>query len=316
MAAQRANGGKVSGAGKTQWGQPDLQGVWDFSSNTPFERPKDLGTRAEYTDAEVAQQLKEAVDRRAKQDAGESYQDYNRAWTDDARVSRQTSLIINPPNGRLPEFTAAAKKWYADLAAARKGVDGDSPTPGGWLGDLGPRDLFCRCIVGFNAGPPIVPQSYNQNLQIVQGPDHVSLLHEMVHNSRTVWLDGRPHVSNRIPQQNGDSRGHWEGDTLVVETTNFAKEVYDPKNGGAMRPNINGTFKLTERFTRTGSGTLMYEWTINDPSWYTAPLTARVPMVRNSKPLYEYACHEGNYGLTGILEGARRREAEAARTTR
>ena len=135
----------------------------------------------------------------------------------------------------------------------------------------------------------------------------------MVHNARIVWTDGRPHTSSKITGHNGDSRGRWEGNTLVIETVNFGKEVYDPsRQGGGMRPNIGGTFKLTERYTRTAPDTLVVEWTIVDPAWYTAPITARVPMVKNAKPLYEYACHEGNYGLFGILEGARHREAEAA----
>jgi hypothetical protein len=145
----------------------------------------------------------------------------------------------------------------------------DEPTVGGFVEDLGPRGLFVRCIVGFNAGPPINPGAYNQNIQIFQGPDHVALLHEMVHNARVVWLDGRPHVSRQIPQYNGDSRGRWEGNTLVVETINFGKEVYDPSvPGGGMRPNVNGTFKLIERFTRTGSDELVYQFTINDPTCY------------------------------------------------
>jgi len=129
-----------------------------------------------------------------------------------------------------------------------------------------------------------------------------------------LWLDGRPHASNRIAQYNGDSRGRWEGNTLIVETTNFGKEVYDPSYaGGGMRPNVNGTFTLIERFTRTGPDVLEYQFTINDPTWYTAPFTAKIPMTRNPKPLYEFACHEGNYSLPGILEGARRLEAETAK---
>ena len=314
LIAQREAPAKAGRPTKTVWGHPDLEGVWDFSSNTPFQRPVELGTRAEYTDAEVAEQLQKAVQRRVQQDAGVISQDYNRAWTDDARVNKQTSLLIDPPNGRLPAHTAAAQKWYQELDVARKGVDLDAPTPGGFVEDLGYRGLFARCIVGFNAGPPILPQSYNQNVQIFQGPNHVGLLHEMVHNARVVSLDGRPHVSPRITGYNGDSRGRWAGDTLVVETTNFGRDVYDPyRTGGGMRPNISGAFKLTERFTRVADDTLIYEWTIEDPSWYAAPVTARIPMVRNPLPMYEYACHEGNYGMTGILEGARRLEAQAAK---
>jgi hypothetical protein len=301
---------------QTRWGHPDLQGVWDFSSNTPLERPPELRDKAELTDEEMAQRLQEVVDQRARQDSSAAREGdpgtYNRFWTDDPRVTRQTSLLIDPPDGRMPAYTPVAEKWYAQLAAARQGVDLDAPTPGGFVDDLGPRGLFVRCIVGFNAGPPIKPQSYNQNVQIFQGPDHVALLHEMVHNVRVIWLDGRPNVSSRITQQNGDSRGHWDGDALVVETTNFGEHVYDPAIvGGGMRANINGTFRLIERFTRTAPDTLVYEFTVNDPTWYTAPFTVKIPMRNNPHPLYEFGCHEGNYGLTNILEGARRLEAEA-----
>ena len=310
LGAQRAGGPNKPQVPRTVWGQPDLQGVWDFASNTPLQRPPELGRQAEYTEAELAGKMKEAVDRRAQQDAGVVYQDYNRAWTDDVKMSRQTSLIIDPPDGRLPAYTPLAQKWYAEQEAIRKGVAGDSPTPGGWVEDLGHRGLFFRCIVGFNAGPPMLPQSYNQNVQIFQAPDHVALLHEMVHNARVAWLDKRPHVSSRITGYNGDARGRWEGDTLIVESINFAKEVYDLRQGGGMRPNANGTFALLERFTRTSPDTLLYEYTLTDPSWYTAPVTVRIPMRKNPEPIYEYACHEGNMGLTHSLEAERSREAK------
>jgi len=319
LTAQRESSAKAGRTLKTAWGHPDLQGVWDFSTNTPLQRRLELKDKTQLTDAEAAEQFEEAVTQRTRQDNGPSRKGdtgtYNRFWTDDPRVTtKQTSLVVDPPDGRIPAYTPQAQKWYADTQAARKGVTADAPTPGGFVEDLGPRHLFVRCLVGFNAGPPINPQSYNQNVQIFQGPDHVALLHEMVHNARVVWLDGRPHASNRIAQYNGDSRGRWEGDTLIVETTNFGKEVYDPSySGGGMRPNVNGTFKLVERFTRTGPDVLEYQFTINDPTWYTAPFTAKIPMTRNPKPLYEFACHEGNYSLPGILEGARRQEAETAK---
>jgi hypothetical protein len=234
-------------------------------------------------------------------------------WTDDVRFSKQTSLVIDPADGRIPATTPAAQKWYAEAAAARKGVTADAPTPGGFVEDLGPRGHFVRCLVGFNAGPPMMPSAYNQNVEIVQSPNHVALLHEMVHNLRAIALDGRPHMPAKVTQWNGDPRGRWEGDTLVVETTNFGKDVYDPSvNAGGMRPNLNGTFKLVERFTRTAPDTLMYEFTITDPSWYTAPFTAKIPMRRNAQPIYEFACHEANYSLTNILRGARRGETETS----
>lgn len=312
--AQRESSAVEGRSLQTSWGHPDLQGVWDFSSNTPMERPPELADRAELTDEEIAERLQRVVDQRDRQDnSGAREGDtgtYNRFWTDTPRMSTQTSLVIDPPDGQIPAYTDVALQWYADLAAARQGVDLDAPTAGGFVEDLGPRGLFVRCLVGFNVGPPIKPQSYNQNVQIFQDVDHVALLHEMVHNVRVVPLDGRPRVSNRITQYNGDSRGRWEGETLVVETTNFGKEVYDPAVvGGGMRENINGTFTLTERLTRTAPETLVYEFTVHDPTWYTAPFTARIPMTKSPHLLYEFACHEGNYGLANILEGARRQEA-------
>jgi len=318
IAAQRPSPAKSGQAPKTAWGQPDLEGVWDFSTSTPLQRPPELKDKAELTDQEVAEQLDKAVKQRTRQDTTKTREGdtgtYNRFWTDEPRVSKQTSLIIDPKDGRLPPYTAVAKKWLADSEAARMGVAGDAPTRGGFVEDLGPRGLFVRCLVGFNAGPPINPGAYNQTVQIFQARDHVALLHEMVHNVRVVWLDGRPPVSNRIAQYNGDSRGRWEGDTLVVETINFGKEVYDPSYpGGGMRPNVNGTFKLVERFTRTAADTLVYESTITDPTWYTAPFTVKVPMTKNPLPIYEFACHEANYSMTNIFAGARFAEEEAAR---
>lgn len=318
LAAQRESSAKTSQTLKTAWGHPDLQGVWDFSTSTPLQRPPELKGKAELTDAEVAEQLDRAVKQRTRQDNNPARDGdtgtYNRFWTDAPRVTKQTSLIIDPSDGRIPAYSPAAKKWYADLEAARKGVLADAPTPGGFVEDLGPRGLFVRCIVGFNAGPPINPSAYNQNIQIFQARDHVALLHEMVHNARFVWLDKRPHLSSRITQYNGDSLGRWQGDTLIVETTNFGKEVYDPSYaGGGMRPNANGTFKLTERFTRTAPDQLVYEFTINDPAWYAAPFTAKIQMTKNPTQLYEFACHEGNYSMTNILNGARLRESAAAK---
>jgi hypothetical protein len=318
LAAQRESSAKTSQTLKTAWGHPDLQGVWDFSTSTPLQRPPELKDKAELTDAEVAEQLDRAVKQRARQDSSAARDGdtgtYNRFWTDNPRVTRQTSLIIDPPDGRIPAYTPAAKKWYADSEAARKGVLNDAPTTGGFVEELGPRGLFVRCIVGFNVGPPINPSAYNQNVQIFQAPDHVALLHEMVHNARFVALDKRPHLSSRISQYNGDPRGRWEGDTLIIETTNFGKDVYDPSYpGGGMRPNVKGTFKLVERFTRTAQDALVYEFTINDPTWYTAPFTAKIPMTRNPERMYEFACHEGNYSLTNILQGARLQEVQGTK---
>ena len=165
-----------------------------------------------------------------------------------------------------------------------------------------------RCILGFNSGPPMTPGGYNQNVQVVQTRDHVVLLNEMVHSSRVVPLDGRPHLPENMRQWMGDSRGRWEGDTLVVETANFLRET--SFRGGV----TTASLLLTERFTRVSEETLMYEVTVEDSNTWDQPWTYRIPMVKNNEPLYEYACHEGNYGLYNILAGAREQEAKADAT--
>ncbi|MCH2254896.1 MAG: hypothetical protein MK365_17320 [Vicinamibacterales bacterium] len=165
------------------------------------------------------------------------------------------------------------------------------------------RSAFDRCILGFNAGPPITPGGYNQNVQLFQTPDHVVLVTEMVHTARVVPLDGRPVLTDGIRQWSGDSRGHWEGDTLVVETSNFN----DQRRWRGSTPNM----KLVERFTRIDADTLEYEFTVTDPETWTTPWTAQIPMRRNDLTLFEYACHEGNHSMEGILAGARAQERAA-----
>lgn len=306
---------------RTGWGHPDLQGVWNYASDTPMERPAEFGNRAFLTDEEVAKRAQATIERRFKQDNRQSAVEagpaglegaggnYNRFWTDHPRASRQTSFVIDPPDGKIPPHTPAAKRSYAELEKIRKGIDLDAPTPGGFVEDLGPRGLFTRCILSFNSGPPMTPCCYNENVQIFQTPDHVVLLNEIVHSTRIIPLDGRPHVSQAIRQWMGDSRGRWENNTLVVTTTNFKDIVFDV--GGRTRPNGEGLI-LVERFTRAADDTLQYQFTINDPAWYTAPWTAQIPMLKTPERLFEYACHEGNYSLINILAGARAKEQKAA----
>ncbi len=328
---QDRDGGTSS---RTPWGHPDLQGVWNFTMNTPLERPEEFGERVELTEEEVAQRAQADAQLRFAQDnrtpaleavpRNGEVGGYNRFWTDLRRVSLQTSLVVDPPDGRIPPLTSVAERWHAEQQRIRRGVSMDAPTPGGFVEDLGPRGLFTRCILGFNSGPPMVPTLYNANVQIVQTPAHVALLNEMVHSVRIVPLTGRPHLSENIRQWMGDSRGRWEDDTLVVTTTNFTDQVFDPSNGprrrdddpptlpaeriemlgGRMRPRGAG-LTLVERFTRTAADTLRYQFTMNDPAWYTAPWTAQLPMVRSTEPPYEYACHEGNHSMPNILAGAR-----------
>jgi hypothetical protein len=294
-------------APRTVDGHPDLQGVWDFRTVTPLERPKELGGKQVLTDQEAEEFEVQAVDRanvdlRPPSDIVGSYNEF---WFDRGKSvvgTKRTSLIVDPPDGRMPPLTPEAEKRRAAVTEARRGIGTHQPTPGGWVEDLGPDALQVRCILGFNSGPPITPGAYNQNVQLFQTSGHVVILNEMIHNARIVPLDGRPHLPSNVRQWVGDSRGHWEGETLVVETTNFLRQTAFAR--GQTTPNL----RLVERFTRTDADTLMYEFTVNDPSTWTRPWTAQIPMVRNELPLYEYACHEGNYGLTNILAGARAQE--------
>ena len=294
----------------TAWGQPDLQGVWDFRTITPMERPADLAEKAFLTDEEAAA-LEEV---RAAENAGRDDEvpadivgNYNTFWFDrgDSVIgTRRTSLVIDPPDGRIPPLTPDAERKRASDAEARENTGPHEPTPGGWVDDLGPNGLQVRCITGFNSGPPMTPGGYNNNVQLLQTPDTVVLLNEMNHNVRVVPLDGRPHGDLR--QWTGDSRGRWEGDTLVVETINFRRET------SFMRGGASADLRLTERFTRASPDVLMYEVTVDDPTTWTRPWKYEVPMQRNLDPVYEYACHEGNYAMEVILAGARAKEAEAA----
>ena len=295
---------------RTAWGAPDLQGVWDFRTLTPFERPEELGEKDVLTDEERAEfeasRLAEfAV--RDDQPPADVVGNYNQFWFDPGTTAvetNRTSLVVDPPNGRVPALTGRAAERQAEIARIRKGLLMHDITPGGWVEDMGSDALQVRCIVGFNSGPPMTPGGYNQNVQLFQTEDHVVLLNEMVHNSRIVPLDGRDHLDHDLKQWTGDSRGYWDGDTLVVETRNFLRET------GFRRGRSDEHLHLTERFTRVSPSTLMYEATIDDPTVWSQPWTYQIPMQRSDQPMYEYACHEGNYGLYNMLAGAR--EAEKA----
>ena len=307
---------------RTAWGAPDLQGVWDFRSITPMERPDDLADQEFLTEEEAATLERETVENNERLlnrpaqrttatesvDRGEDGAPgfYNNFWLDRGTTTvgtRRTSLIVDPPNGKMPTLTAAAAERRAASRALREGVATHEPTPGGWVHDLGPNGLQLRCITGFNSGPPMTPGGYNNNVQLFQTEEHVALLNEMNHNVRIVRLDGSDHIG--LSQWTGDSRGYWDGETLVVETKDFLRETSFASG------QTDEHLVLTERFTRTDADTLMYEATINDPTVWTTEWTYQIPMQRNDQPVYEYACHEGNYGLTNILAGARAQEAEA-----
>ncbi len=291
---------------RTGWGAPDLQGVWDFRTITPLQRPEDLGDKAFLSQEEAAERERTAVERAARlwnreaqrTEAGGNVGGYNNFWMDQGtRVigTRRTSLVIDPPNGRLPAVTDAGR---ARSAAGRGSFGSEIPAS---FTDLSNAD---RCIMGFNAGPPITPGGYNQNVQVFQTPDHVVLLTEMVHTVRVVPLDGRPALDDSVAQWSGVSRGRWEGDTLIVETTNFDTD----RNWRGS----STTMHLEERFTRVDADNLEYEYTVTDPDAWEAPWTVNLPMVRNDLSMFEYACHEGNYAMETMLTGARDDERKAA----
>ena len=307
LLAQTRSTAKPWSPPRTPDGRPDLQGNWSFATITPFERPPAFGDKTVLTDQEVQEFEKETASR-ASQDqnrqrgtAADVNRAYNDAWYDRGTrmaSSRQSSIVVDPPNGRVPALTAEGQaRATARQEARRHRGPADGPED---------RSLGERCIVGFNAGPPFQPSAYNNNIQIVQTKDYVMLMTEMVHDARIVPLDGRPHLPSASRLWMGDSRGRWEGDTLVVETTNFSqKNLYR----GATE-----NMKLVEKFSRTAEGTLAYEFTVSDPATWTQPWTGRVPLEKMDELLYEYACHEGNYGMDGILKGTRAEERDAAAT--
>ena len=283
---------------RTPDGRPDMQGIWDFRTITPLERPAQFAGKEVLTAEEVAaleQRTAETrVDRAPR--AGDPGT-YNQFWFDfgtRADEKRRTSLIVDPAEGRLPPLTPEAEKRAtarAELLRMPAANPEDRPT---WE----------RCILGFNSGPPILPSGYNNNIQVIQTRDHVVVLTEMVHDARIVALDGRSRGSLR--HWLGNSRGRWEGDTLVIETGHFTG-----KGTGTigLRALVDENLQLTERFTLSDPETLVYEFTVNDPTVWTGPWTAAVSMKRTDEQIYEYACHEGNHGMVGILTGARAQDS-------
>ena len=288
---------------RTRDGHPDLEGIWSFATLTPLERPAAFSGKAQLTDQEAAEFAKRTIENRNfdRRDGGAAA-DVSRAYNDlfydfGKKASNQTSLIIDPADGKLPALTPAGEKRAADRAAKLARVP------------EGPEDrpLWERCILGFNSGPPIMPSGYNNNLQILLPPGYAVIFTEMVHSARVVPLDGRSHGGVR--QLTGDSRGRWEGDTLVIDTVNFTGQGTGTIG---LRVGTDENFRLTERFRLRDPQTLIYEFTVNDPTVWTKPWTASVPMSKSDEPIYEYACHEGNYGMQDILAGARAQEKAEA----
>ena len=298
-AAQTAGAADGWSAPRTAWGDPDLQGSWTNTTTTPLERPDDLADQEQLTAEERA--ARDAAGDVAREQRGVTpgtgeTGSYNNFWVERGVRMARTSLIVDPPDGKLPLTPAEAAR-----RAGRESYRDREPA--------GPEDrnLYERCI---SRGMPgsMMPGFYNHNYQILQTPGYVVVLVEMIHDARIIPLDGRPHPNPRIRQWLGDSRGRWEGDALVVETTNFT-----PVNGRARTVfGANPTSRLIERFTRTGDDTIDYQYTLDDPTEYARPWTASIPMTHLDGRLFEYACHEGNYGLENILAGARAAEQAVA----
>ncbi|MCE2542610.1 MAG: hypothetical protein J4F30_04115 [Acidobacteria bacterium] len=292
----------AAGQGRTPWGDPDLQGVWANDVVTPLERPSELGERLELTDEELAEAAA-ANERRRLDDGGPRpgdpilLQGYNQFWMPARDVSRQTSLVVDPPDGRVPLLTAAGVQREALALESSQGVPAK-------VAELrrhndGPegRSLWERCLT---RGVPRMPDFYNNGTLVLQTPDHVVIHMEMIHETRVIPLDRRPHIGAGIRQWHGDPRGRWEGETLVVETTNFSTKT-----------NFKGSqdgLHLVERFSRADGDTLLYEVTVTDPDTWTRPWTVRFPIRKSDGPLFEYACHEGNYAMFNTLAGARAAE--------
>src|SRR5215510_5848352 len=291
---------------RTPDGQPDLQGVWTNTTVTPLQRPRELAGKEFYTEAELAKLQKNQQDRltvnyvEGEPPANHSgvpgapaeYVHYDHAqfgldWLQSGiSWNRRTSLIVGP-EGTIPPLTPEARKRRAEIAAKEKGHEFDGPEN---------RPLGARCIARDNVGPPLLPTRYNSNFQIMQAPGYVVIESEEIHDVRIIRLGARTHLPKTVRQWMGDSIGHWEGNTLVVDTTNFTDQT--PFEGAQ-------NLHVIERLTRTDEDTLLYQFTVEDPGMWTKPWSGEVPVKKINGPLWEYACHEGNYGLENTLRGAR-----------
>ena len=312
---------------RTEHGQPDLQGVWNFSSSTPMQRSERYGTQEFLTAEQVQEQIERQARMAARADAqeaelvlnpepppaGQTPRGYNTFWIEmgNRGDNVRTSHIVYPENGRVPEVVEGNPVIAGGLGPD---VSGERPVRfivGGIAkNEHEDRGLSERCLVGFNAGPPFLPSLYNNNMQIIQSKDSFVIITEMIHDARIVPLVEKPELSDDIRLWSGDSRGYWEGDTLVVETNNFNGMQTSFQSRGT-----NFDMVLKEKFTRVAYDQVDYEFTIDDPSTYTDKITAIVPMSKVAGQIYEYACHEGNYGMINTMRGARyeeRTESEAS----
>jgi hypothetical protein len=302
-----AKSAKQGKAPRTANGQPDLQGYWTNATLIPLERPKELGAKEFYTEAEAAAIEKQRIEKENSQAHTDIHYD-NVIWQSEAYskvVSRRTSLVFDPPDGRLPPLSEKGKqRAVLEEQRAQERERAESAES---------RSLGERCISWGNEGPPMLGSTYNANLEIVQSPKSVAISHEIIHGVRVIPLDGRPHLPPELRQLGGDSRGRWEGDTLVVDSTNFTDQTNFRPPPATGRQDIFSSRDLhvVERFTRVDPETIVYRFTVEDPSTWTRPWSAEMLLRRIEGPIFEYACHEGNYGLTNILAAARAREKAA-----
>jgi len=280
-------------------GHPDLQGLWTNNTLTPLERPKQLAGKPFFTEQEARDFEKQTIEQReaAPDVAADSVADPVVWWERGTKVvsTLRTSLIVDPPDGRIPPLTPEAQKRLAEARAETRRHPADGPED---------RSLQERCILSASTGPPTLPAPYNNNIQIVQTPGVIVLTLEMIHDTRIIAMDGRPHLPPNVRLWLGDSVGHWEGDTLVVDTTNFT----DRSRFRGSDENLH----LIERFTRTAPDTILYQFTIDDPTAFTKSWTAEIPLHHSDGQMYEFACHEGNVGLAHMLINARVEEKRAA----
>ena len=303
-AAKAAPAGKPYTPPKTPDGQPDLQGFWTNSTYVPLERPQGV-TKELYTADEAEDAIKKAAAREAEQTepgtTADVHYDFSQFGLDRSQStiarSLRTSLIVDPPDGKIPQMNAEGQKRTAERAAARKAA-------GGQYDSVQNMPIGSRCIIMGGSGPPMMNAGYNANYQIVQSPGYVMILTEMIHDVRIIPLDNRPQPAAGVRQWTGVSRGRWEGNTLVVETTNF-----NGKNGfrgGSEK------MKVVERFTRISDDMIDYKFTIEDPATWDRTWTAEAPLAKTQGPIFEFACHETNYGIANILAGARAEDKQKA----
>lgn len=303
-----ASSAAVAQVARTPWGDPDLQGRWSNATLTPLQRPAELAGKEFFTPEEARAYVRERMQAlnadNTIDDVG-AVGSYNEAWNDrgnDIVPTRRTSLVVEPADGRVPPFTPEAQREHERNLAYAEEHPADTPAD---------RYLTERCIVFGGGAAPMLPEPYNNNYYIVQTPDYVTIMAEINHEVRIIPIDGRPHFPEHVRQWVGDSRGHWEGDTLVVETKNQRtnRHFYGVQMLNSV---MSDEFRVVERFTRTAPDQIRYRATVHDPKVFTAPWTVEIFMHPQEGPLVEYACHEGNYGLSGLLSAARADERRAA----